>query len=220
MMGARSNSEMNTPNRRPSLRATLRFAVLWACVLPVALSVSACRKPEPEAPSALLPIRIGGLGAHDAVNRSGDVVNTSVLRGRYAVVDFIFTNCGGTCPPMSRAMQRLQEAVKDQDDVVLTSFTVDPRRDTPEVLKTYAERYEADADKWLFLRMPEGFVKQVTNEELKIGGGDRLILHSQKFALLDREGRVAAFYSPLDDDGWLETLLADLDRLREQETDG
>ncbi len=164
--------------------------------------------------TGLLPQPLGQLEVYDAVERSGDVVSTGDLRGKFAVVDFIFTSCGGTCPRMSKAMQELQARLDGAEDVVLTSFSVDPERDTPDVLSNYADEYGADKDKWLFLRMSRAHVKAITTDQLKIGDGGDVILHKSTFVLLDHEGRGRAHYEPLEDPGWLDKLMKDLDTLR------
>lgn len=165
--------------------------------------------------SELLPVPAGELGAHAVVERSGRAMNTSELKGKLVVADFIFTSCAGTCPSMAVEMVRLQKAIGGKDDVRLVSFSVDPDRDTVPVLADYATRYGADKDRWLFVRSEKTVIQDIAYDRLKlVKSRDELIMHSSKFALLDREGFVRAYYSPLQDDKWLEKLLADLDTLR------
>lgn len=167
--------------------------------------------------SALLPAPAGTLGDLACVERSGSEVRTSRLRGKFAVVDFIFTNCGGPCPLMTAAMARLQEATKSAPDLTLVTFTVDPERDTPEALREYADRFVADKERWLFLRAEMPVIREIAYDQLKlVKSRDDLVIHSQKFALLDREGRVRAYYDPLDDEEWMKLLAADLETLRRE----
>ncbi len=148
------------------------------------------------------------------VERSGREMTFADLRGQFAVVDFIFTSCSGPCPPMMERMGGLQERLAGVDDVRLVSISVDPQTDTPDVLAEYADGYGADAERWLFARMPIGFVNELTRAELKVGDGGNPLAHSMKFILIDREGRARGYYDPLADTGWIEKLLADLDTLR------
>src|SRR5947209_12094926 len=83
------------------------------------------------------------------IDQNGSRVTLHDLAGKVWVADFIFTNCGGTCPLMTEKMLKLQEALSP--DSHLVSFTVDPTRDTPRVLAAYAEEHSADRDRWLFL---------------------------------------------------------------------
>src|SRR4051794_7218475 len=72
------------------------------------------------------------------IDQNGKSFGSEQLKGKPYVAAFIFTHCAGACPMMTQKMAKLQKAVPDPD-VQLVSFTVDPERDTPEVLKTYAK---------------------------------------------------------------------------------
>ena len=162
-------------------------------------------------PSALLTADIGGLVPFRGVERSGREITDDDLRGKVLVVDFIFTNCPGPCLAMTRHMAELQESLRERDDVRLVSFTVDPDRDTPEVLAAYAEKAGADPERWLFVRCDEATVKRVMQEGLKLGSGEELVFHSQSFALLGKHGRARAYYGPVTDADWLPKILHDID---------
>ena len=135
--------------------------------------------------------------------RSGTDVRLSDLLGRVWVADFIFTHCAGPCPLLSAQMQALQAPLREMPDTRLVSFSVDPERDTPEVLSEYADRYLADEDRWLFLTGEKDRVYSVIREgfQLGVGGveaGTDQIMHSLRFALVDRKGRVRAYYDGTD----------------------
>lgn len=74
-------------------------------------------------------------------------------RGKVILLDFIFTRCPGPCPLLSLKFSRLQKQLGDRlgKNVMLLSVTIDPRHDTPEVLRDYAKRYEANLNGWKFL---------------------------------------------------------------------
>lgn len=169
--------------------------------------------------SELLPQPGSELGDYPCVERSGKATRTSELRGKFLVVDFIFTNCGGPCPLMTEAMSKLQAAVAADDDVRLVSFSVDPDRDTPEVLSKYADRFKADKERWLFLRAELPELREIAYDRLGlVGSREQPVIHSPKFALLDRAGRVRGYYSPMTDLGFIDKLLRDLDTLRAEPT--
>src|SRR6185437_10442550 len=73
------------------------------------------------------------------------------LLGKPWLVCFVFTHCAATCPAVTRSMRELQDRLKNHDFRMIT-LTVDPERDTAEVLKGYGESYGADFRKWSFLR--------------------------------------------------------------------
>jgi protein SCO1/2 len=205
------------------------WAVVGAALLGViALAVFARRGSTPstghevageaqEKRTELLFQPAGELGDHACVERSGRAMNTSELRGKFVVVDLIFTNCQGICPAMSLRMNELEEALAGADDVRLVSLSVDPEHDSLEALAKYADRYEASKDRWLFLRCEKPVVQEIAYDRLKlVTSRDEPILHSSKFALLDRAGAIRGYYSPLDDAEWRRKLLRDLDILRRE----
>jgi protein SCO1/2 len=77
---------------------------------------------------------------------------TDVLKGKTVVVNAFFTTCTSVCPPMSRNMAKVQEALGARvgKDVLLVSISVDPATDTPERLKDYAQKFHAGPG-WVFL---------------------------------------------------------------------
>src|SRR5262249_1215461 len=82
-------------------------------------------------------------------DQSGMTVTLANLKGKVWVADFIFTNCGGTCPMMTEKMRRLQQDLPRE--IRMVSITVDPERDTPKALAAYAEEHGATRERWLFL---------------------------------------------------------------------
>lgn len=86
-------------------------------------------------------------------DQDGQPLTLSSLRGKVIVLDFIFTHCPGPCPLLSLKFSRLQQQLGDHlgTQVMLLSVTIDPRRDTPEVLTAYAQRYQANLAGWKFL---------------------------------------------------------------------
>ncbi len=166
------------------------------------------------ADSGLLKASPGALLDYACIERSGDEMTTHDLLGKFLVVDFIFTNCPGVCVPMAARMKELQDATSEADDLQLVSFTVDPRRDSPEVLSKYADRVGADGDRWVFFFAQKARVHDIAYNGMKLGAEKDPIVHSPKFVLLDTKGKVRAYYAPLEDEGWLEKLLGDLATLR------
>jgi protein SCO1/2 len=138
--------------------------------------------------------------------RSGRRITLADLGGKVWIADFIYTSCTDTCPLQSAAMAKLQEQWGKQRDLRLVSFSVDPDRDTPQVLSRYAEHFKADAERWLFLTgdkeqisrlVQQGFHLSAT-PALKSPTGEDVILHSPRFVLIDRVARIRAYYDSRD----------------------
>jgi len=103
------------------------------------------------------------------VERSGRAVQASALRGKVWIADFIYTHCTDTCPLLSAQMARLQAEYRDAPDLRLVSITVDPARDTPEVLARYAARFGADPARWLFLTGEQAAIFRLAREGFRLG---------------------------------------------------
>lgn len=178
----------------------------------------------------------GAAPAFTLTDQAGQPFSSDELRGKVVVVNFIYTSCTDTCPLLSVRMQALQDRLRQESllgaRVQLLSLTVDPAHDTPDVLRPYAERHDADHAAWRFLTGPReqvvpvivnGFFQGVVQvpatsvTPAQAGGGDHphgassLVMHSNRFVLIDREGRMRAFYDGLDLD--LEQVMTDVELL-------
>ena len=133
-------------------------------------------------------------------NQMGAVVTPAALSNKIAVVCVIFTRCAGPCPEMTRHMSELQGVIPPDLPVKLVTLTTDPEYDSPEVLKRYAARYNANSERWWFLTgnksdiallAREGLklVAQETKPEDRVSDAD-LFIHSTVFVLLDKKGRL------------------------------
>jgi protein SCO1/2 len=90
------------------------------------------------------------------------------LLGRVWVANFIFTSCRATCPQQTATMARLLADLQGEPGIRLVSITVDPDHDTPEVLTRYAERFHADAHRWLFLTGEEEAIHTLAQEGFRL----------------------------------------------------
>lgn len=135
--------------------------------------------------------------------RSGKRFALGSLQGKVWVASFIFTHCRGQCPLMTAQMNRLQGELLPYSDVRLISFTVDPERDTPRRLASYADQWGANPEKWLFLRASKDGLKRLLNESFRLAGGSEAskddIDHSFKFAIVDRWGKIREYHDGTDE---------------------
>jgi len=88
------------------------------------------------------------------VDQSGAEVKfvSDVIADRIVVMDFVYTSCTTVCPVISAVFGQVQKKLGDQlgEDVVLVSVSVDPVRDTPQRLKAYAAKHNAQPG-WIWL---------------------------------------------------------------------
>lgn len=138
-------------------------------------------------------------------NQLGQTVSLNKdLKGKVLVVDFIFTTCPSICPRLSANMRELQKAYikKNPDLVQFISISVDPDRDSVQALRAYADRYNADHDRWWFLTGNKDSIFDYAKNELGLVlenadvPGD--FVHSQKMILLDTARNIRGYFDGLD----------------------
>lgn len=182
-----------------------------------------------------LPDTVGDFGAAPAFALTDQLerpVSSDMFRGKVLIANFIYTSCNDICPLLSVQMQRLQNRLRREQllgsHVQLLSFTVDPVRDTPVVLRNYAQRHNADPDTWRFLTGPEDTVKPLIVEGFRLGvqalppatatrslddngaatNTEYEVMHSGRFVLIDKQGRIRAYYDGQEVD--LERVVRDI----------
>ena len=150
---------------------------------------------------------LGALPDFSLTERSGRTVRRSDLLGRVSVVDFIFTSCSAQCPAVTAQMVKLQQyALPRWPDVRLVSLTVDPERDTPEVLSDYARGFAADPKRWWFLTGDRTALDGLIRNGFKVAGASPIpvdtspdaVLHSVSMVLVDPQGRIRGYYQSTD----------------------
>jgi len=183
-------------SRRPLRVIAVLVAVLAVGVLLNLRSMKRSGFLRPAPP----PETYGVLPDFTLTERSGRAVRLADLKGRPWVADFIFTRCKGPCPLLSAEMMELQRRLRGRP-VRLVSFSVDPEHDTPAVLQSYAARFGADPDQWLFLTGDSEAVRRVVRDgfrtALEKSAADDFT-HSTKFVLVDGDGRIRGYYDGLD----------------------
>ncbi len=178
------------------------------------------RSGTPEPP---LPV-LGAVPAFSLTERSGKTVTATDLAGRVWIADFIFTRCGGMCPGLTTTLAALLRRLDAAGlpNTTAVSFTVDPTRDDPATLQRYAERFGADATRWLFLTGERDAVERLVRDGFRLSiaelpPGEREnspepITHSDRFVLVDADLNIRGYYHATEADA-VERLERDLVRL-------
>jgi protein SCO1 len=138
-------------------------------------------------------------------NQAGKKIHFDQLRGKVVLVTFIYTRCPlpDFCPKMNHNFSEIDKALAANPGVYsrthLLTISFDPKSDTPSVLKQYGQRYVGTGGRfthWEFVVPPASELNQVT-EWFDVGvsaAQDGSITHSLSTVLVDKEGKVAAFY--------------------------
>jgi protein SCO1/2 len=135
------------------------------------------------------------------------------LRGKVVVVTFIYTFCVDTCPVLTPMMSFIQDQLGADfgAKIAFVSITVDPERDTPKVLREYAQAFGANLAGWSFLTGPSDAIRDVTRRYgvFASKSTDGNVDHTFLTSIVDRRGilRVQYLGARFDPDEFRRDLL-------------
>jgi protein SCO1/2 len=121
------------------------------------------------------------------------------FRGKVVAVTFIYTLCTTTCPALTPMMSFVQDQLGPDfgTKIVFVSITLDPERDTPQVLKEYAQAFGANLAGWAFLTGPPDAIRDITHRygvfASKTASGD--VDHTFLTSIVDRRGILRVQYA-------------------------
>lgn len=153
----------------------------------------------------------------ELTNQNGQIITHKFYKNKIYVADFFFTTCQDICPIMTKNMYRLQEELKDDNDILFLSHTVIPEVDTVQQLKKYAVENNVDDSKW---NLVTGDKKQIYDlarksylavEDTEYGEFD--MIHTENFMLIDKKRQIRGFYDGTDDLE-IDRLLSDIEILK------
>jgi len=162
----------------------------------------------------------GRVPGFQLTNQNGQPFGSAQLAGKIWIADFIYTTCPGPCPMISSRMSELQKPL-EKTDVHLVSFSVDPDKDTPEVLRGYAAKLQAEPGRWDFLTGAKSAVFNLSHDGFKLAVSDGsdaqgIPVHSTRMVLIDRHAQIRGYYDATEPEA-ITKLLADTNHLlREQ----
>ena len=185
-----------------------RAVMAWLIMLVVALSAYGAYKftrkvdSQSQGPPQQPPVNPYGypVGQFQLVDSQGKPFSPRQLEGKVWIASFFFTRCQSACVKLNNRIAQLLAGDLKELPVVFVSISVDPENDRPEVLQEYAKhffhQYDVDPNRWVFLTSPDGSVepiKQVCQQNFKVAFGK--VTHSDRFMLVDAQGRVQGSYS-------------------------
>jgi cytochrome oxidase Cu insertion factor (SCO1/SenC/PrrC family) len=185
----------------------------------VALALGGCGRTVPERPPSAPAVVAGRVDVDaDTVNiagtpfrltdQTGAEFSSADLAGKVWMGAIFFANCPGPCFRENQAIAGILESIDDPDFMVV-SLTCDPENDTPDVLRRYADRFEADPARWKFLTGELALIKAVGQGTFKLPV--ELGVHSERGVVFDRQGRLRGGYHLLQPD-----RVAELEKLIRQ----
>ena len=153
----------------------------------------------------------------ELTNQNGLKITQEYYNNKIYVADFFFTTCQDICPIMTKNMYKLQEELKNENDILFLSHTVIPEVDTVEQLKKYAIENNVDDSKW---NLVTGEKRQIYDlarksylavEDAKYGKFD--MIHTENFMLIDKQKQIRGFYDGTKDEE-IEQLISDIKILK------
>ena len=175
-------------------------------------------------------VEIGPVPAFKLKNQDNKTISDKDYLGKVYVVEFFFSTCPTICPKMNESMLQLQNEFYGNPNFGIASITIDPAKDTPQVLKEHANLLGVKHYNWHFLTGDKEYIYSLANkgfnlyagENNKVAGGFE---HSGLFALVDKDGKIRCrkdaqgnpilYYDGLEASG-VEAIKEDIKKLLEE----
>lgn len=155
------------------------------------------------------------------VNQNGQNVTEKTFAQKIYVADFFFTSCPGICPRMTNNMHKIQEAFKNDDEVLLLSHSVTPVIDSVPTLKHYAQVNNVLDHKWHLVTGNRQEIYDLgrkfyfVEEDLGIAKAEDDFLHTENFILVDKNKHIRGIYNGLNTAS-VNQLIADIETLKKE----
>lgn len=155
-------------------------------------------------------------------NQDGETITEKTVEGKIYAADFIFTRCGSICPKMTSNMSKVQEAFRNDKDVLLLSHSVTPDMDSVPVLKNYAAAKGIISGKWHLLTGNKEAIYSLARKQYFAGDtigyyqNANEFLHTENVILVDKHRRIRGVYNgtlPLE----MERMIEDIRELKKED---
>ena len=140
------------------------------------------------------------------LNQDGKRIGNKDVEGKVFVAEYFFTTCKGICPKMNNNMLKVYAAMKDEKDFLILSHTCDPETDSVATMKKYADSMQVDTRQWWFLTGRKDSLYTTARVSYTIDDPANNLksleddfMHTQFWALVDRNGDVKKIYDGLKD---------------------
>lgn len=159
-------------------------------------------------------------------DQDGKQLTQKKVEGKVYVTEYFFTTCKGICPKMNANMKIIYDKYKTEPDFAIISHTSMPETDSVPLMKAYSRTMGADSLKWHFVtgskdslyKMARGSYLLDNDKNNSMNINDQFI-HTQFFAVIDKEGRVRGIYDGLKNDE-VEKLSGDIKNLLKETKTG
>ena len=152
-------------------------------------------------------------------NHHGKEVSTKEWNNKIVVANFFFTHCPSICPKMIKNLNNVQQS-NAQNNLLIVSFSVDPERDSVEVLKNYATRFHINEANWNLITGSKIEIYRLARKSFQVtatdgDGGPEDFIHSDKLILVDRKKQIRGYYKGTDEKEVVQ-LIKDIKKLENE----
>jgi len=164
-------------------------------------------------------------------DQNGKPVTERNVDGKVYVAEYFFTTCKGICPKMNANMKKIYDKFKDENGFAILSHTCMPETDSVPLLKAYEQKMIGNYDgkqsmsNWYFLTGSKDSLYRMARESYLLDNEknnslniDDQFIHTQFFALVDKQKRVRGIYDGLKNDE-LDKLSTDIKELLKETKD-
>jgi protein SCO1/2 len=110
----------------------------------------------------------------------------------------MFASCSTVCLTLGKHLSALDAKIQALPEVRIVSLSVTPEADTPDVLRAYAQKWNA-SPQWLFLTGERAQIQKLSTGGFCLSAGtDEVLTHSDKLVVVDRAGKVRGYFGGTD----------------------
>ncbi|MBK23625.1 MAG: photosynthetic protein synthase I [Halobacteriovorax sp.] len=203
-----TTSSLGYIREKSKVEKLIRKPIFWILFCSLSVLIPVLKTVNRELPPEL-PV-LFKVPEFNFTNQYGQEFGSKDLKGRIYLANFLFTTCPTTCPALVNQLKTVQKRVRGLGQkVAIVSFSVDPKNDTPEVLKKYAKKTKANPFVWTWLTGDRAELKELLVHGYKVPMGDGMtidkkvdrsdvsiwdIAHSNKIVLVDVAGQIRGYY--------------------------
>lgn len=139
--------------------------------------------------------------AFSMIDQHGREFSEKDVEGLVYVADFFFTSCDAICPMMNSQLTRVQEAMGDETNYRIISYSLDPENDSVPVLRSFARKFQAKDEVWHLLTGDKTEIYNLGSVGYKqpvLTDSNGVINHSGRIVLVDEQRMIRGFYNALD----------------------
>ncbi len=157
----------------------------------------------PKAPLKVNDTMYHTVGKFSFIDQYNKPVSDKDFDGKIYVADYFFTTCKSICPIMNMELTRVYKEFKNKKDFMILSHTVDPENDSVPQLAEHAKKYGVTDTKWLFVTGSKKELYEMARKSYLLNaeegnGGEEDFIHTQNFALIDKDKHIRGFYDGTD----------------------